>query len=96
MHSHTGIQTTSARSKCKKIVKLLSSHKYPSEEEFEAIACLPHEDKSFFQLLNNDNSISTLVEDPIFAMLDLKLQDDENVNALFTNALHSAQVNLVY
>lgn len=96
LHSHVGIQTTSAHSKCEEIVKLLSSHECPSEEEFEAIACLPHKDKSFYQLLNNDSSISTLVEDPMFAMLDLKLQEDENVNTLFTNAPSSAQVNLLY
>ena len=96
MHSHTGIQTKSADSKCEEIVKLLSSHECPSEEEFEAIACLPHKDKSFYQLLNNDSSISTLVEDPMFAMMDLKLQEDENVNVLFINAPHSAQVSLAY
>lgn len=92
LHSHTGIHATPAHPKCQEIVKLLSSRKCPSEEEFEVVASLPHEDKSFFQLINNDNAISTLVEDPMFAILDLKLQEDENVNALFTNAPFSAQV----
>lgn len=94
LHSHTGIHTTPAHPKCEEIIKLLASDECPSEEEFEAIACLPHKDKSFFQFLNNDNSISTLLEDPMFAMMDLKLQEDENVNVLFINASSSAQVSL--
>lgn len=90
--SNAGVTPTSLHQKCEEAVKLLMSHECPSKEAFEAMACLPHDGKSFFHVLNEDNSISTLMEDPVFFMLDLELQEDEQVGTLFANAVFSPQV----
>lgn len=93
--SNTGVIGTPLHQRCEEAVKLLVSHECPSEEAFEAIACLPHDGKLFFQFLNEDNSISTLMEDPVFSMLDLELQEDEQVDTLFSNAVSSPKVIMI-
>ena len=74
-------------------ISSLASAKCPSEDILEYIVSLPQGDHPFFQYLVKDNSISTLLNDPIFSMLDLKYDKEKDILSLFKSSEMSPRVS---